>query len=48
MVLTDIRDMLQSMGKDIRNYGLLELNDAGRFHANDFLFFNNYSIFFLA
>jgi hypothetical protein len=48
MVLTDIRDMLQSMGKDIRNYGLLELNDADRFHANEFLFFNNYSIFFLA
>jgi hypothetical protein len=39
MVLTDIRDMLQSMGKDIRNYDLPELNDAGRFHANEFLFF---------
>jgi hypothetical protein len=39
MVLTDIRDMLQSMGKDIRNYDIPEPNDAGRFHANEFLFF---------
>jgi hypothetical protein len=46
MVLRDIRDMLQSIGKDIRNYDLSELNDAGRFHANKFLFFNNYSIYF--
>jgi hypothetical protein len=29
MVLRDIRDLLQSMGKDIKNYDLLELNDAG-------------------
>jgi hypothetical protein len=28
MVLRDIRDLLQSMGKDIRNYDLPELNDT--------------------
>ncbi|XP_066351521.1 uncharacterized protein [Miscanthus floridulus] len=28
MVLRDIRDLLQSMGKDIKNYDLLELNDT--------------------
>lgn len=33
MVLRDIRDLLQSMGKDIKNYDLPELNDTG----------NNYS-----
>jgi hypothetical protein len=38
MVLRDIRDILQPMGKDIKNYDLPELNDAGRFHANEFLF----------
>jgi hypothetical protein len=41
MALRDIREMIQSMGKDIRNYDLSELNDAGKFHANEFLFFNN-------
>jgi len=29
MVLRDIRDLLQSMGKDIKNYDLPELNDTG-------------------
>jgi len=29
MVLRDIRDLIQSMGKDIRNYDLPELNDMG-------------------
>ena len=29
MVIRDIRDLLQSMGKDIKNYDLSELNDAG-------------------
>ena len=30
-VLKDIRDMVNSMGKDFRSYGLLDLNDAGIF-----------------
>jgi len=29
MVLRDIRDLIQSMGKDIRNYDLPKLNDMG-------------------
>ena len=29
MVLRDIRDLLQSMGKDIRSFDLPELNDTG-------------------
>lgn len=29
-VLKDIRDMVHSMGKDFRSYGLLDLNDAGK------------------
>lgn len=29
MVLRDIRDLVQSMGKDIRNYDLPVLNDTG-------------------
>ena len=28
MVLRDIMDLLQCMGKDIKNYDLLELNDT--------------------
>jgi hypothetical protein len=28
-VLRDIRDLLQSMGKDIKNFDLPELSDAG-------------------
>ncbi|KAL6615117.1 hypothetical protein ACP70R_037387 [Stipagrostis hirtigluma subsp. patula] len=28
MVLRDIRDLVHSMGKDIRNYGLPELKDT--------------------
>ncbi|KAL6847111.1 hypothetical protein ACP4OV_022964 [Aristida adscensionis] len=31
MVLRDIRDMVHSMGKDIRNYDLPELKDTGEF-----------------
>ncbi|XP_066351522.1 ATP-dependent DNA helicase PIF1-like [Miscanthus floridulus] len=36
MVLRDIRDLLQSMGKDIKNYDLSELNDTAEF-SNDIL-----------
>ena len=29
MVLRDIRNMVHSMGKDVRNYGLPEVDDSG-------------------
>ena len=34
MALRDIREMIQSMGKEFRSYDLPELNDAGKFHTN--------------
>jgi len=34
MVLRDIRDLLQSMGKDIRSFDLLELNDTGNIFSS--------------
>jgi hypothetical protein len=34
MVLRDIRDLVQSMGKDIRNYDLPELNDTGNIFSS--------------
>jgi len=37
MVLRDIREMMQSMGKDIGKFDLPKLNDAGNFHANEIL-----------
>jgi len=37
MVLRDIREMMQSMGKDIGKFDLPKLNDAHNFHANEIL-----------
>jgi hypothetical protein len=41
MVLRDIRDLLQSMGKDIRNYDLPELNDAGNIFSSNIILLNS-------
>jgi len=40
MVLRDIRDLLQSMRKDIRKYDLPELNDTGNIFSNNIILKN--------
>ena len=40
MVFRDIRDLLQSMGNDIRNYDLPELNDTGNIFSNNIILKN--------
>jgi hypothetical protein len=40
MVLRDIRDLVQSMGKDIRNYDLLELNDTCNIFSSNIIIKN--------
>ena len=40
MVLRDIQDLLQSIGKDIRNYDLPELNDTGNIFSSNIILKN--------
>jgi len=40
IVLRDIWDLLQSMGKDIRKYDLPELNDTGNIFSNNIILKN--------
>ena len=40
MILRDIRDLLQSMRKDIRKYDLPELNDTGNIFSSNIILKN--------
>ena len=40
MVLRDIQDLLQSLGKDIRTYDLPELNDTGNIFSSKIILKN--------